>query len=161
MKNAIILAKENNSLKSYKFSNISNTIRNKFVTIDNNYSSTALDSQRLVRNDGNLFPDKHKPRSFATLQQPSSLPNFDFNKYSSNILSCHQINNTFSNPLTSSPSMNVIAVPPKFWRKKQNNTYKPIIYDDIDEDLYVFKSFGISMKRSSYFIPRPRSDLIL
>ena len=57
--------------------------------------------------------------------------------------------------------MNVIAVPPKFWRKKQNNTYKPIIYDDIDEDLYVFKSFGISMKRSSHFIPRPRSDLIL
>ena len=85
-KNTIILAKENNSLKSYKASNISNTIRNNFVTIANNYSPTASDSQRFVRNDGNLLPDKHNPRSFALLDQPSSLPNFDFNKYSSNTI---------------------------------------------------------------------------
>ena len=114
-----------------------------------------------MRNDGNLLPDKHNPRSFAPLDQPSSLPNFDFDTYSSNILSCHQITNTLSNPITSSPSINVITVPPIFWRKKQNNTYKSIIYDDVDEDLYVFKTFGKSMKRSSHFIPRPRSDLIL
>ena len=159
--NTIILEKGNNSLNSYKLSNIRNTFRNNFVTVDNNYSSPASEPQRLVRNDGDLPPDKHNPRYFATLRQPSSLPNFNFNKYSSNILSCHQIKNTFSNSITSNPSINVITVLPKLWRKKPANSYKLIIYDDVNEDLYVFKSFGKSMKRSSHFIPRPRSDLIL
>ena len=67
----------------------------------------------------------------------------------------------FSNPITHNPSINVITIPPKFWRKKPTNSYKPIIYDDVDEDLYIFKSFGKSMKHSSHFTPRPHSDLIL
>ena len=41
------------------------------------------------------------------------------------------------------------------------NNYKPIIYTDVDEDLYVLKHFGKSMKRSPTWKPRPRSDLIL
>ena len=159
--NTIILEKGNNSLNSHKLRNIRNTFRNNFVTIDKHYSSPASEPLRLVRNDGDLPPDTHKSRPFATLRQPSSLPNFDFNNYSSNILSCHQINNTVLNPIISNPSINVITVPPIFLRKKPANSYKPIIYDNIDEDLYIFKSFGKSMKRSSHFIPRPRSDLIL
>ena len=114
----IILEKGNNSLNSYKLSNIRNIFRNNFVTIDNNYSSPASDRLRLVRNNTNLPPGKRKSRPFATLRLPSSLPIFDFNKYSSNILSCHQIKNTSSNPITSNPSINVITVPPKFWRKE-------------------------------------------
>ena len=39
--NTITLEKGNNSLNSYKLSNIINTFRNNFVTIDNNYSSLA------------------------------------------------------------------------------------------------------------------------
>ena len=39
-------------------------------------------------------------------------------------------------------------VPLKFWRKKPVNEYNLIFYDDIDKDVYVFKSFGKSMKRS-------------
>ena len=159
--NKIILEKGNSSLNSYKLSNIKNAFKNNFVTKDNNYSSPASETQRLVQKNGDLPPDKHKSRPFTTLQQPSSLPNFDFNKYSLNILSCHQINNNFSNPISSNPSINIITTLPKFWRKKLVNSYKPIIYDDVDEDLYVFKSFDKSMKRSSHFIPRPRSDLIL
>ena len=71
------------------------------------------------------------------------------------------MNNNFSNPITSHPFLNFITVPLKFWRKKPVNTYTTVIYDGVDEDLYVFKSFGKSMKRSSHYTPRPRSDLIL
>ena len=69
--------------------------------------------------------------------------------------------NNFSNPITSHPSINVITVPTKFRRKKSINTYTPVIYNDVDEDLYVFKSFGKSMKRSSHYIYIPCSDLEL
>ena len=41
------------------------------------------------------------------------------------------------------------------------NKYGPILYDDIDEDLYVFALFEKSMKRLTHFVPRPRSDHIL
>ena len=57
--------------------------------------------------------------------------------------------------------MNVITVPPKIWRKKPANKYTTIIYKIFDEDLYVFNSFGRSMKRTSHLSPRPCSDLIL
>ena len=107
--NKTILEKGNNSLMSYKLGNIRNTVRNNFVTIDNDYSTPASITPRLVRNDGDLPPDKRKSRSSATLRQPSSLPNLDFNKYSSHILSCNQTNNTFPNPITSNPSINVNA----------------------------------------------------
>ena len=95
------------------------------------------------------------------MRPPFSLPRLDFNKYLSHILPCHQMNNNFSNPITSHPFLNFITVPLKFWRKKPVNTYTTVIYDGVDEDLYVFKSFGKSMKRSSHYTPRPRSDLIL
>ena len=159
--NTIILEKGNNSLNSHKLRNIRIFFRNSFITIDKKYSYPASEPLILVRNDEDLPPDKHKYRPFVTLRQPSSLPNLDFNNYSSNIPSCHQINNTVLNSIISNPSINVITVPPNFLRKKPANSYKPIIYDNIDEDLYVFKSFGKSMKRSSHFIPRPHSDLIL
>ena len=41
------------------------------------------------------------------------------------------------------------------------NNYKPIIYTDVDDDLYVLKHYGKSMTRSPTWTPRPRSDLIL
>ena len=159
--NTIILEKRNNSLTSYKLGNIRNTLKNNLVTIDNNYSTPASVTPRFVQNDGDLPPNKRKSQPSTTLRQPSFLPNFDFNKYSSHILSCNLTTNTFPNPITSNPSINVITVPPKFWRKKPVNSYKPIIYDDVDDYLCVFKSFGRSMKHSSHFIPKPRSDLIL
>ena len=55
----------------------------------------------------------------------------------------------------------MITVSPNFWRKKPVNRYNAIIYDDVDEDLYVFKSFGKSMKHSPYYTSLPRSGLIL
>ena len=58
------------------------------------------------------------------------------------------------------PIINAITVPPKIWRKKAATKYKPIIYDDVDEDLYLFKSFGKCVKHSSSWQPRLRSDLI-
>ena len=57
--------------------------------------------------------------------------------------------------------LHVITLPPRFWRKKAVKKYDPILYDDVDEDLYVFKSFGKSMTRTPHFVPRPHSDLIL
>ena len=93
------------------------------------------------------------------MRPPSSLLHLDFHKYSSHILPCHQMNNNVSNPITSHPSINIITIPPKFLRKKHVNTYTPVIYDNVDKDLYVFKSFGKSMKRSLFYTPRPRFDL--
>ena len=36
------------------------------------------------------------------------------------------------------------------------NKYGPILYDDIDEDLYVFALFEKSMKQLTHFVPRSR-----
>ena len=121
-----------------------NSIRNNLVTIDKDYISSAKHTPRFVHYDGVLYPDEHKSRNLASMRSPSYIPNFVFflNNYSSHILPCHQMNNIFSNPITSHPSINVITVPSKFWRKKPVNTYTPLIYDDVDEDLYEFKSFG-------------------
>ena len=54
-----------------------------------------------------------------------------------------------------------MTVPPKIWRPKMVNNYKPIIYTDVDDNLYVLKYYGNSMTRSPTWTPRPRSDLIL
>ena len=51
------------------------------------------------------------------------------------------INNQLPSSLLSHPIINTITVPPKIWRKKSTLKYRPIIYDDIDEDLYLFKRF--------------------
>ena len=56
--------------------------------------------------------------------------------------------------------INAITVPPKIWRKKAPTKYKPIIYDDVDEDLYFFKPFDKCVKNSLSWQPRLRSDLI-
>ena len=48
----------------------------------------------------------------------TSLPDLNFNEYSTNILPCTQKNNSFPNPFDPSSLINVITVPPKFWRKK-------------------------------------------
>ena len=58
------------------------------------------------------------------------------------------------------PIINVITVPPKIWRKKAASNYKPLVYNDVDEDLYSFKPFGKCVKRSTSWKPRLRSDLI-
>ena len=92
---------------------------------------------------------------------PSILPRMDFNICSSNILPYTPLRNSLSNPLITWSSIIVITVPPKFWRKKAVNKYDPILYDDVDEVLYVFKSFGKSMTHTPHFVPRPRSNLIL
>ena len=39
--------------------------------------------------------------------------------------------------------------------------YTPMLYDDIDEKLHIFKSFGKSIKSSLHFTIRPRSNFIL
>ena len=91
----------------------------------------------------------------------TSLPNLNFNEYSANILHCTEINNSFPNPLDPSSLINVITVPPKFWRKNPVNKYNTVLYDDVDEDVYVFKSFGKSIKRSRHFTHRPRLELII
>ena len=39
-------------------------------------------------------------------------------------------------------------MPPKIWRPKAKNNYKPIIFDDVDDDLYVLKRYGKAMKRT-------------
>ena len=41
------------------------------------------------------------------------------------------------------------------------NSYKSIIYTDVDDDLYVLKHYSKSMTRSPIWTPRPRSDLVL
>ena len=78
-----------------------------------------------MRNDGVLHPNEHKSKLFATMRPSSSLPHLDLNNYSLYIIPCHQIRNNFPNPLTSHLSINVITVPPKFWRKKSVNKYNP------------------------------------
>ena len=40
------------------------------------------------------------------------------------------------------PLVHVITVPPKIWRPKARNKYKPIIYHDVDDNLYVLKVYG-------------------
>ena len=41
------------------------------------------------------------------------------------------------------------------------NKYDQILYDNIDEDVYVIKSFGKSLKSLHHFVPRSQSDLVL
>ena len=59
------------------------------------------------------------------------------------------------------PLVYVITVLPKIWRPKAKNNYKPISYNDVDDDLYVLKHYGKEMIRSPTWTPRPRNDLIL
>lgn len=112
-------------------------------------------------NDGVLDPDQNNFPTFATNNASSTPPRLAFNKLSSNILSCTQIRNTFPNSLITYPTINLITVPPKFCKNKVVNNYKSIRYDDIDEELYVFKHFGKILKSSQHFNPRLRSDLVL
>ena len=49
-------------------------------------------------------------------------------------------------------------MPPKIWRPKAKNNYKPIIFDDVDDDLYVLKRYGKAMKRTPALKPRPRDE---
>ena len=107
-----------------------------------------------------FHPNKHNPRLLPIKKTTSSLPSLDFNEYSEHILFCTQTRNNFSNSLCSSSAINVITVPPKIWKKKPENRYTPILYNNIDIKRYVFKSFGKSIKRSLHFNPCPRSDLI-
>ena len=134
---------------------------NSFVTIDNNYSSQTINNSKLVLYNGILGPDKHQCTTSASYSTRSILLRMDFNIYSSKILTYTTLCNILSKPLIPGPSINIITVMPKFRRKKAINKYGLILYDDVDEDLYVFKSFGKSMMRTLHFVPRPRSDLTL
>ena len=141
--------------------NIMNTNWNNFFTIDYNYSSQTINNSRLVYYDGVLDPDKHQSTTSASYFTPFILPRMGFNMYSSNILICTPLRNILSNFLIPGSFINVVTAPPKFWRNKAINKYDLILYNDVDKDLYVFKSFGKSMTGTSHFVPRPRSDLIL
>ena len=114
-----------------------------------------------MRYDGVLDPDKHQSTTSTSYSIPSVLPRMDLNIYSSNILTCTPLLNILFSPLIPGSFIIVITVPPKFWRNKAINKYDPILYDDVDEDLYVFRSFGKSMTRTPHFGSRPHSDLIL
>ena len=124
-------------LHKYKMNNITNTNCNNIVTIDNGHSSQPVNSRKLVRYDGVLDPDKHYSATSDSYCTPSIFPRMDFNIYSSNILPCTPLRNSLSNSLITGSSINVITVPPKFWKKKAVNKYDPILYDDVDEDVYV------------------------
>ena len=108
--------------------------------------------------DGVLGPDKHQSTNSASYSTPSVFPRMNFNIYSSNILTCTPLHNILSNPLIPWSFINVITVPTKFLRKNAVNKYVPIPYDDVAEDVYVFKSFGKSITRTPHFVPRPRSN---
>ena len=140
---------------------IINTNCNNLVTIDNNYSSPIISNSRLVRYDGVLVPGQHHSNTSDSYSTFSILPRMDFNIHYSNTLTYSPIRNNLSNPLIPESSINVITIPLMFWIIKAVNKYDPILYDDVDDDLYVFKSFGKSMTGTPHFVPRPRSDLIL
>ena len=36
-------------------------------------------------------------------------------------------------------AINIISIPPKIWRPKPKNKYKPMVCTDVDEDIYTFK----------------------
>jgi len=55
---------------------------------------------------------------------------------------------------------NSLTVPPKNWWPKAKNNYKPINYEDIDDDLFVLEHFGKTMKRSPTWTHRPRSSFL-
>ena len=97
---------------------------------------------------------KKNSQTSTTNNVSSILLHLYFNKYFSNILTCTQIRNNLLNAIISDPTINFISVPTKFWKNKAVNKYKFILYDDIDEDVYAFRSFGKSMKRLQYFTPR-------
>ena len=59
------------------------------------------------------------------------------------------IDNQLPSSLPPHPIINTITILPKIWRKKDITKYKPIIYDNINEDLHLFKSFGKCVKCSS------------
>ena len=74
----------------------------------------------------------------------------------SRVLICSVFLHYFTNPF-----VNVITVPPKFGGRKQKISKKPVIYNDVDDDLYVMQSYGKAMTRSSRWLTRPQSDLLL
>ena len=50
-------------------------------------------------------------------------------------------------------------MPPKIWRPKAKHNYKPIIYTDVNDDLYVLKRLGKFMTRSPTWNPCLLTDL--
>ena len=135
--------------------NINNINRDNLTTID------SICDYKPISNS-NINTNMPSSTYYPTTTSSTSLPDLNFNEYSANILPCTQMNNnSFSNPLVSSSLINVITVSPNFWRKKPVNKYNPVLYDDVDEDVYVFKSFGKSIKRTWIFSHSPHSDLII
>ena len=64
-------------------------------------------------------------------------------------------------PISSSIfAISIISIPPKIWRPTPKNNYKPMVCTNIDEDLYAFKHYGKTMKRTPSQTSRPRSDVI-
>ena len=66
---------------------------------------------------------------------------------------------SLSSPLTT--VINIISVPPKIWRSKTKNKYKPMDFIDVDKDLYTFIHYGKTTKHTPSWISRPRSEIIL
>ena len=146
----VITTNDANILNLSMINNIHNINPDNLTTIDN------ISVYKLIGNS-NINTNMPSPTTSSL-----SLPDLDFNEYSAKILPwTRKNNNSFPNPLVPSSLINVITVPPKFWRKKPINKYNPVPYDDVDEDLYLFKSFGKSIKRTQKFSHRPRSDLII
>ena len=59
------------------------------------------------------------------------------------------------------PFVHVITIPPNILRPKAKKRYKPVIYNDVDDDLYVLKAYDKAMTRSPWWSHRLRNDLIL
>ena len=77
------------------------------------------------------------------------------------MLSCSILSHPSDNHITNNFLVNAITVSQNIWWPKAKNNYNPIIYTDIDDDLYVLIHFGKSTTRSLTWKPRPRTGLIL
>ena len=78
----------------------------------------------------------------------NSFAAFSYQLTFSHILSCSILSQSRNNLIPHNSNVNFITGPQKIWRPKMVNNYKPIIYTDVDDDVYVLKHYGKSMTRS-------------
>ena len=138
-------------LSSFKYSNVVSTccinnVCSSFTSRPNNICIAKTDCQNL-KSKVNLNIINTTSSILVTVVISSTLGHhLDSNSLP---LSFTSIDNQFPSSLLPHTVINAITIPPKIWRKKAPTKFKSIIYDDIDEDLYLFKPFGKYVKRSS------------
>ena len=131
-------------LSSFNCSNVVSTccinnVYSYFTSRPNNVCITKNDCQHL-ESKVNLHLINTTSSNFVTVITSSTLDH-QLDR-SSRPLLFTSIDNQLPSSLLPHNFINAITVPPKIWREKAPTKYKPIIYDDVDEDLYLFKPFG-------------------